>query len=97
MKYHLDLKDPVNDEIVDAFKYYENEQTLLGYRLLDTIEIALAEILINPLACQIRCDVYRTKLVSPFPYHIIYEVNGKDVIVYQFLGARKEPAKRFKK
>jgi hypothetical protein len=22
MKYHLDIKDPVNDEIVDAFGYY---------------------------------------------------------------------------
>jgi hypothetical protein len=33
MKYHLDIKDPVNDEITEAFKYYENEQALLGYRL----------------------------------------------------------------
>jgi hypothetical protein len=41
--------------------------------------------------------VYRTKLVSPFPYHIIYEVIGKDVVVYQFLGAKQEPTKRFKK
>jgi hypothetical protein len=97
MKYHLEVKDPVNIEIAEAFKYYENEQALLGYRLLDTIEIALSEILANPLGYQIRYDVYRTKLVSPFPYHIIYEVIGNDVVVYQFIGAREEPKKRFKK
>ncbi len=97
MKYRLIINDPVNDEIVAAFKYYENEQELLGYRLLDTIEIVFAEITVNPLAYQIRYDVYRTKLVSPFPFHIIYEVIGNDVVVYQFLGARQEPIKRFKK
>jgi ParE toxin of type II toxin-antitoxin system, parDE len=97
MKYHLNVKEPVNDEITEVFKYYENEQVLLGYKLLDAIEIALKEITTNPLAYQIRYDVYRTKLVRPFPYHIIYEVIGRDVVVYQFLGAKEEPVKRFKK
>jgi ParE toxin of type II toxin-antitoxin system, parDE len=97
MKYRLEIKEPVNDEIEAAFRYYETEQAFLGYKLLEATEKALEDIKSNPLVYQIRYEVYRTKLVRPFPYHIIYEIIGKAIIVYQFLGARQEPSKRFMK
>jgi hypothetical protein len=97
MTYHLIIKEPVDIEITEASYYYENEQALLSYKLLDAIEMALEDIKLNPLGYQIRYGTYRIKLVNPFPYIFIYEVIGKDVIVYQFINARKEPIRRFKK
>jgi hypothetical protein len=97
MKYHLDIKAPVNDEIEAVFKYYETEQAFLGYKLLEAIEQALESIKANPLAYQIRYDMYRTKLVNPFPYILVYEVIDKSIVVYQFFASKQASFKRFKK
>ena len=97
MKYDLIIKEPVNNEIKEAFDYYETKQEKLGFSLLNSIEEALNELKSNPLGYQIKYSLYRTKLVRPFPYILIYEIIGKDVIIYQFFNAKKAPLKRFKK
>ena len=97
MKYALIIKEPVNKEITEVFDYYEEQQVGLGYSLLDAIEEALYELKSNPLGCQVKYSIYRTKLVRPFPYVLIYEIIGKEIIIFQFFNARKLPVKRFKK
>ena len=97
MKYDLIIKEPVNTEITEAYNYYEDKQEKLGHALLDAIEEALQELKSNPLGYQNKYNVYRTKLVRPFPYILIYEIRDKEIIVYQLINAKKAPIKRFKK
>ena len=97
MKYDLIIKEPVNNEIKEAFDYYEQKQETLGYSLLDSIEQAIRQLKSNPLGYQVKYSVYRTKLVRPFPYVLVYEIIEKNIIIYQFFNAKKEQVKRFKK
>jgi len=69
----------------------------VGYKLLDAIKEGLKNIKSNPFAYQIKYGVYRTKLIPPFPYVLVYEIIEKDVVVYQFFAAKKNPTKRYKK
>lgn len=97
MIYKLIIKDPVNKEITEAFDYYEEKQDKLGYSLLDAIQESLRELKLNPLGYQIKYSAYRTKLVRPFPYVLIYEIIGKEIVIYQFFNVKKSPVKQFKK
>ncbi|MBK7309625.1 MAG: type II toxin-antitoxin system RelE/ParE family toxin [Sphingobacteriaceae bacterium] len=96
MKYILVIKEPVNIEITEAFEYYEKTQIGLGIKLLEAIDEALKSIKLNPVGFQIKYKVYRTRSTKPFPYVLIYEVNGKEIIVYQFFCTKKDPRKKFR-
>jgi len=97
MKYHLNYQEQVYDEIEEAYEYYEKEQKGLGLKLLEAIEQAEHDIQINPLGYQIKHDNYRTRATWPFPYVLVYEVIGKEIIIYQFFCSIQDPTKRFKK
>lgn len=97
MKYHLKYREQVYAEIDEAYDYYEGEQAGLGLKLLNAIEQAEQDIKANPLGYQIKYDNYRTRIASPFPYVLVYEVMNKEIIVYQFFGSVDNPAKQFKK
>ena len=97
MKFNVKIKAPVYVEIKEAFDYYENEQIELGHKLLNAIENALDDIKINPFGYQVKYSVYRTKLVKPFPYILIFEVINYEIIIYQFFCSRKNPIKKYKK
>lgn len=97
MIYNLIVKDTAKTVITDFAFDYENKEEGLGYRFLQSIEIALNDITVNPLGYQIKYDTFRSKLVKPFPYLLIFEVIKKDVIVYQCYNEKSNPNKLFTK
>lgn len=96
-EYHIDFINQVYVEIDEAYDHYEDLQAGLGIRLLNAVEQAKQDILSNPLGYQIKYDNYRTRIASPFPYVLVYEVTNKEIIVYQFFCSVDDPAKQFKK
>lgn len=97
MKYHLLIKEPVKEEISDAFLYYESKQEGLGYKLMDSIEVSMENILKNPFGYELRNKYFRSKVVYPFPYCLVFEVMNNEVIIYQFFNSKKHPSKKIKK
>ncbi len=97
MIYHIKYQESVYDEIEEVVEYYEKEQKGLGLRLLDAIGQAEQDILMNPLGYQIKYQNYRTRVTWPFPYMLVYEVIGTEIIVYQFFCNLKDPKRKFKK
>jgi hypothetical protein len=96
MKYRLIIKEQAKSEIEDVVIYYNEQREDLGFEFWDAVEIALQDIGANPLGYQIKYDVYRTKLIKPFPYLLIFELIGKDIVVYQCFGGKEDPSKKYK-
>ncbi len=97
MKYRLIIKEQAKFQIADAAIYYNKQREGLGFEFWGALEIAIQDILANPLGYQIRHEVYRTKLIKPFPYLLIFELIDEDIIVYQCIGGKENPLKRHKK
>lgn len=97
MKYNLLIKELAREEISNAFLYYESQQKNLGYKLLDAIEASLESILKNPLGYRLRNKYFRSKMVYPFPYCLVFEVISNEVIVHQFFNSKQSPSKFIKK
>ncbi|MDP2385348.1 MAG: type II toxin-antitoxin system RelE/ParE family toxin [Bacteroidota bacterium] len=97
MKYKLIVEDTADFELSKAYSHYENMQTGLGERFLNRWEELALLIEKKPLLFQIKYKQFRQVLLKPFPYHIIYEIEGTLVVVYRVVYAGKHPRKRYKK
>lgn len=97
MKYHIDIKVSAELCVIEAFDYYESKQKGLGARFLDYWESHLEMIERNPLLFQKKYKNFRQALIKPYPYHIIYEVDGNAIIIYKVIYAGREPHKRYNK
>lgn len=64
---------------------------------MDAIEVSLDSIQKNPLGYQLRNNYFRSKMVYPFPYCLVFEVIETEVIVYQFFNSKQNPSKFIKK
>ena len=97
MKFKLIVEDTADFEISKAYAHYEDLQTNLGERFLNRWQELSKLIEKNPLLYQIKYKQFRQVLLKPFPYHIIYEIEGNLVVVYRVVYAGKHPRKRYKK
>ena len=97
MAYRIEVKDRAKTEIEEAFTYYEDQRSGLGYEFWEALETALHEMKSHPLGYQIKYEVYRTKVIKPFPYLLIFELIEKNIIIYQCFGGKDNPSKKHKK
>jgi len=82
---------PAEAELAAAAQYYEEQVPGLGEEFLDEIELALEKILSFPEAWaplshnQRRCPLRR------FPYGLIYQVRGDEIIIASVMHLRRHP------
>lgn len=97
MKYHLDIKVSAEIGVLEAFDYYESKQKGLGARFLDYWEAHLESIEQNPLLFQKKYKDFRQALIKPYPYHIVYEVEGNTIFIFKVIYAGRDARKRYNK
>ena len=97
MKYILDIKTSAKEGVFEAFDYYEDRQEGLGVRFLDYWEAHIDIIKQDPLLFQKKYKDFRQLLIKPYPYHIIYEVEGNIITVYKVIFAGRSSHKRYNK
>jgi plasmid stabilization system protein ParE len=96
MKYSIVLKETAREDAAEAFLYYEEQQTGLGDRFLDKLELLLHTIGKNPQHYQTKYKQFRQALIKPFPYLIIFEIEESAIIVYKVINESRHPNKRYK-
>jgi hypothetical protein len=74
--------------------YYEGRTGGLGDRFITALEACYAELRLNPFFAM-RKPPYRYRMLHKFPYRVIYEVKGQDVVVYQVRYAARRSTKKF--
>jgi plasmid stabilization system protein ParE len=97
MSYEINVKETADKNLVNAVKYYESSQEGLGERFLNCWEQTLELLKQAPQSYQKKYKNFRQILIKPFPYHIIYEIEGTTIVVYNVPYARRHPRKRYKK
>lgn len=97
MKLGIEIKEEAREEIATTYMYYEFTQAGLGEKFLNAFEAAANSIILNPKGYEKKYKALRYKLVNPFPYIIIFEIELTRIVVYQVINAKKHPGKRFRK
>lgn len=96
MKYSLAMKESARKDAVSAFLYYENQQTNLGDRFLDKMELLLNNISKQPKLYSEKYKQFRQTLIKPFPYLIIFEIIEETIVVHKVIYVKRNPNKLYK-
>ncbi|MBS1533266.1 MAG: type II toxin-antitoxin system RelE/ParE family toxin [Bacteroidetes bacterium] len=91
MAYNISLQIEAILEIREAFEWYEEQKDGLGYELLDEIETCYQNLTDNPLRYSFINPNYRRIKTSRFPYILIYEIEGDDIIINSVRHIKRKP------
>ena len=92
MKYRLIIKPEAEADLKEAYSWYEDKRTGLGYDFVLQVDAGLNFIARNPNIHPIEYKGTRKHLVKRFPYKIIYLVQNEQIIVLAVIHGRRSPA-----
>ncbi len=97
MKYGVIIKESAKEGVIEAVAYYEKQQEQLGLRFLDRWEACIEALQQEPFIYQKKYKNFRQVLIKPFPYHLIYEVDSEEIVIYKVVYGGRHPRKRYTK
>lgn len=91
MNYSITVSRRAQEEISEAFLWYENKQIGLGTTLLQLLEDKLAVLQNNPHQYPAVHKSIRRALIKKFPYSIFYIVEKETIEVLAFFHMKRKP------
>jgi len=87
------ILDEAEDDLENAFKYYESHRSGLGGDLVEEFRQGLRRILEFPRAWQRLDRTYRRYRLHRFPYGIVYRIDAKDsrIMIVAFMHLSRKP------
>ncbi len=78
-------------EMAEAFEWYENRVSGLGFEFLSCIEAAISAIRRSPRQFPLVHRSARRALIRRFPYEIFYVEDDNSVVVLAVFHAKRDP------
>jgi plasmid stabilization system protein ParE len=79
------------DEFNEAIEYYENCEAGLGYDFSIEVHTAIQNMVNYPTAWPVVEEDVRRCLVNRFPYGIIYNIEGGEILILAVMHLRRHP------
>jgi len=93
MAGRLVLAPEVEQDIAEAYAWYEQRQPGLGEEFLSAVEACLELVQRDPKSHSEVHESYRRAIVRRFPYCVFYEFANQTATVYCVTHAARDPAK----
>ena len=91
MKYTVIVRPEAEDDLKEAFSWYEDKRKGLGYDFLLQVDAGINYIYSNPGVHPIEYKGTRKHLIKRFPYKIIYLVEEEDIIIIAVIHGKRRP------
>lgn len=82
-----------DDDIAEAYGWYEQREPGLGEEFLRSVEACLSTLRRHPLLYPVAVDEFRRALVRRFPFEIFYEVTKNEITIYSVFHCSQDPQK----
>ena len=87
------INSDAEDDLRNAFSYYQTINELLGSRLIDDYHSAIRKVAEHPNRWPTigefpRVHYYR---LDHFPYKVVYQLNSDDCMILAFMHISREP------
>jgi len=93
MEYTIDISEAAEDDIRNAFLWYEDKKDGLGVDFQIHMEQAVKSIKDSPLKTQIRYENIRVFFLKKFPYGIHFKVSDKSILIVGVFASKDNPEK----
>lgn len=101
MSFNVLIKEEAHQDTIEAYNYYEKKQSGLGERFLGALSQCYNSLTDHPqhysLITEDANKVLRDVRLKVFPYVVVFEISGNDVIVYAVHNTYKHPGNKLKK
>ncbi|MGL1833471.1 type II toxin-antitoxin system RelE/ParE family toxin [Rhodocyclaceae bacterium SMB388] len=74
-----------------AAEYYEQQQTALGERFVNAVEMAIAHVADAPTSCRVIEGDIRRCLTRVFPYAVLYSIELDHILVVAVMHCCRKP------
>lgn len=91
MKYSLIVRPEAEEDLKEAFSWYEDNRTGLGYDFLLQVDAGIHFIKRNPEIHSIEYKGTRKHIIKRFPYKIIYLIEEEKIIVIAVIHDKRSP------
>lgn len=91
MKYRVIVRPEAEDDLKEAYSWYEDKRTGLGHDFLLQVDAGLNFIARYPTIHPIEYKGTRKHLIKRFPYKIIYLVQNEQIIILAVIHGRRSP------
>lgn len=91
MRYALDLRPEAQSEIDEAADWYHRDSARAADAFLDAVDDALARVRENPFQFPVRSGPVRYAIVTGFPYSLLFQVGGTQIVVTTCIHFRRDP------
>ncbi|MBI5599701.1 MAG: type II toxin-antitoxin system RelE/ParE family toxin, partial [Deltaproteobacteria bacterium] len=81
MKYKVILRPEAENDLKEAFSWYEDKRFGLGYDFLLQVDVALRVIERNPEVHSSEYKGTKKYIIKRFPYKIIYLIEKERIII----------------
>ncbi len=82
---------PAERELNDAARYYEGRALGLGTDFLERVAVAVQDIRQHPERWPIARGSVRRRLVRRFPFALLYQMDGDEVVILAVMHLRRHP------
>ncbi len=86
------LLSSAGQDLVDGYRFFENQSEGLGDYFLDSLYSDIDSLLVSAGIHAVHFDRYHRLLSKRFPFAVYYRVEGLVVSVYAVLDCRRSPA-----
>lgn len=91
MRYRVVIRSDAENDLKQAFSWYEEKRQGLGYDFLLQIDAGLRFIERNPKVCPVEYKGTRKFLIKRFPYKIIHLVEEEKITVLAVIHSKRNP------
>jgi len=95
MNYSIKMTAKAENGLVETMARYAEQGALVQSMFESELDRIISNISRNPNQFPSIEPPFRQALVKKFSYRIIYEVEGKTVIIYQVFSTRQNPKKMY--
>jgi len=93
MDYELIIRPEARADLLDTFRWYQEQRQGLGHDFKLCVEDVFTKIHKNPLLHKEIFQKVRRSVTRRFPFGVFYTVNDEKIIVLAVLHARRNPMK----
>lgn len=93
MAAELILVPEAEQDLAEAYSWYEQRRAGLGEEFLSAVDAAFATIQRNPAIYALAHTTFRRALVRRFPYAVFYESVDARITIYAVFHTARDPQK----
>jgi len=91
MKYKVIVRPEAEDDLKEAFSWYEDNRTGLGHDFLMHVDAGINFIKRNPDVHPIEYKGTKKHLIKRFPYKVIYLVEEEKIVILAVIHGKRNP------